>query len=166
MVPAEEDEMAELEIGPLTDRLGDEEIAELAAQMEKMGAPPLPHADDTQVATVGDGIDDNALTEFFDLLEVHDMAAEIFLPIEFEGSVEVAELRVASLPALVDVLEEIKDELDIADGEDEDDEELEEEDDEDEDRRILDAQLRVVWKLFYTGAQAAMERHLPLHVKS
>jgi hypothetical protein len=61
------------------------------------------------------------------------------------------------------VLDEIKDELDIDQEEADEDEE---DDDFDDDRRILDGQLRQVWKLFYDGAVAAMERKLPLHVKS
>jgi hypothetical protein len=153
--------MAEIEIGPLSDRLSDEEIAELSRQMEKLGAPQLPHADDAAAAPVGD-LDDEVLSEFFDRLEVHDAAAEIYLPVEFEGGVEVAELRVGSTSVLLDVLEELKDELDI----DEDEDEEDEEDEEDDDRRILDAQLRQAWKLFYDGATAAMERKLPLHIKA
>src|SRR5437016_3937333 len=126
--------MAEIEIGPLTDRLSDDEITELARAMEKLGAPQLPRADDTQASAVGDNIDDDALTEFYDRLEVHDLAAEIYLPVEFDGSVEVAGMRVASASVLVDVLEEIKDELDI--DEDEDEEEDEDAADFDDDRRI------------------------------
>ena len=151
--------MAEIELGPLTDRLSDDEIKELAAHMEQLGAPQMPHGDDTQVAPVGEGVDDNVLTEFFERLDSHDCAAEIYLPVEFEGSIEVGQLRVASAPFLLDVLDEIKDELDV-EAEDEDEEDY------DEDRRILDAQLRVAWKLFYNGATAAMERHLPLHIKA
>lgn len=152
--------MAEIEIGPLTDRLTDEEIAELAAQLEKVGAPQLPHGDESHQATLGDGVDDNALSEFMDRLEGHDTAADIYLPVEFDGILEVAELRVGSLPLLLEVLDELKDELD--------DEEEEAEDDEsyDDDSKILAAQLRITWKLFYTGATSAMDRHLPLHVKS
>jgi hypothetical protein len=155
--------MAEIEIGPLTDRLSDEEIADLASQMEKLGAPQLPHADEAQVATVADGVDNNTLSEFFERLDTHDAAAEIYLPIEFDGCLEVAGMRVASASVLVDVLEELRDELDI----DEEDEEEDDGDDEeeDEDSRILEGQLRQVWKLFYGGAQAALERRLPLHVK-
>lgn len=153
--------MAEIEIGPLTDRLSDEEITDLSSEMEKLGAAPLPHADDTAAAAVGGGLDDSVLGEFFDLLEVHDVAAEIYLPVEFEGSVEVAHLRVASAPVLLEVLDEIKDDLEI----DEDDTDAEEPDEADADRRLLEAQLRQVWKLFYSGAQVAMERHLPLHIK-
>jgi hypothetical protein len=157
-----EDAMAEIEIGPLTDRLSDEEIAELARQMEKLGAPQLPRGDETGATAFNDVIDDDALSEFQDRLEAQDLAAEIYLPIEFDGAVEVAGMRVASASVLLDVLEELKDDLGI------DEEEDEEEDDEadfDDDRRILEAQLKQVWKLFYTGAQAAMDKKLPLHIK-
>lgn len=152
--------MAEIEIGPLTDRLSDDEIAELASQLEKHGAPQLPHGDDSSQAPLGDGIDDNALSEFMDRLEGHDAAADIYLPIEFDGSFEVAELRVGSLPLLLEVLEELKDELD------DEEEEAEDEESYDDDQRILAQQLRSAWKMFYNGAVAAMERHLPLHVRS
>ena len=152
--------MAEIEIGPLTDRLTDEEIAELAAQLEKVGAPQLPRGDDGHQATLGDGMDDNALSEFMDRLEGHDIAADIYLPVEFEGIVEVADLRVGSLPLLLEVLEELKDELD------DEEEEAEDEESYDDDQKILAQQLRSAWKLFSTGGAAAMERHLPLHVKS
>lgn len=152
--------MAEIEIGPLTDRLTDEEIAELAAQLEKVGAPQLPRGDEAHQATFGDGIDDNALSEFMDRLEGHDIAADIYLPVEFDAIVEVADLRVGSLPLLIEVLEELKDELD------DEEEEAEDDDTYDDDQRILAQQLRQAWKLFSAGGAAAMEKHLPLHVKS
>jgi len=153
--------MAEIEIGPLTDRLSDEEIAELARHIEKLGAPELPRADASEVATVADSLDNDALTEFYERLDVHDMAAEIYLPVEFEGCVEVAGMRVASAAVLLDVLEEVKDELDVdADEEEEDDDGL------DDDRKILEGQLRHLCRLFVDGARTAIERNLPLHVKS
>ncbi len=152
--------MAEIEIGPLDDRLTDEEIAELAAQLEKVGAPQLPRGDEGHQATLGDGMDDNALSEFMDRLEGHDIAADIYLPVEFEGIVEVANLRIGSLPLLLEVLDELKDELD------DEEEEAEDEESYDDDQKILAHQLRQAWKLFSTVGAAAMERHLPLHVKS
>jgi hypothetical protein len=153
--------MAEIEIRPLTDRLSDEEIAELSAQMDKLGAPPLPHSDNNEVVHVGEGLDDNVLAEFFDRLESQDAAAEIYLPVEFEGNMEVAGMRVTSLSHLVEVLDELKDELDSEEDEvDEDDDAF------DDDSKILSEQLREAWKLFHSGALAAIERHLPMHVKS
>lgn len=153
--------MAEIEIGPLTDRLSDDEIADLVARMERMGTPKLPDGDDKEGTSVGDGLDDDVLVEFLDRLDGHDVAAEIYLPVEFEGAIEIADLRVGSAPALLEVLDELKDEL-IAEDEDED----EEDDDDDEDRRIHGRELRRAWKMFYDGAQAAVERKLPLHVRA
>jgi hypothetical protein len=153
--------MAEIEIGPLTDRFNDDEIAELAAQLEKVGAPQLPRGDESQQTSLGGGIDDTALSEFMDRLEGHDSAADVYLPVEFDGIFEVAELRIGSLPMLLEVLEELKDELD-----EEEEEEEEDEESYDDDQKILAQQLRQAWKLFYNGATTAVERHLPLHIKS
>ena len=152
--------MAELEMGPLTDRLSDDEIGELRKKMDKHGVPPLPPGDDSHAGIIGDAIEGPVMTEFLDRLDGHDVAAEIYLPVEFDGSFEVGGLRVASLPTLIDVLDEVKEELAL------DDEELDEDDEDfDEDKQILEEQLREVWKHFYDGAQAAMEKRLPLHVK-
>jgi hypothetical protein len=152
--------MAEIEIGPLTDRMTDDEIAELAAQLEKVGAPQLPRGDEAHEASLDAVVDDNALSEFMDRLEGHDVAADIYLPIEYEGIVEVAGLRVGSLPLLLEILEELKDELD------DEEEEAEDEESYDDDQKILAQQLRAAWKIFSTGGASAMERHLPLHVKA
>jgi len=157
--------MAEIELGPLTDRLSDDEITDLKARMERMGAPRLPEGDDKEVAPVGDGLDDDVLTEFLDRLDGHDAAAEIYLPVEFEGAIEIADLRVGSALFLLDVLDELKDEL-IAEDEDEDDEEEEEEEEDDEDRRIHGRELKRAWKLFFEGATAAVEKKIPLHVRA
>src|SRR5688572_26877655 len=154
--------MAEIEIGPLTDRLSDDEIADLKARMERMGAPRLPDSDEKEVAALGEGLDDDVLVEFLDRLDGHDVAAEIYLPVEFDGAIEVADLRVGSAQVLLDVLEELKDELVAEEEEDEEDEE----EDADEDQRIHGRELKRAWKLFYEGAQAALERKLPLHIKA
>jgi hypothetical protein len=153
--------MAEIEIGPLSDRLSDEEIAELAGSLEKVGAPQLPRAQDDATVTVGDGLDDDALLEFLDRLDAHDLACEIYLPVDFDGRVEVADLRVGSASLLLEALEELKDELAIEENLDDEEEEEFEEDEE----SLMDAKLRHLWKVFYDGATLAMERHLPLHVQ-
>jgi hypothetical protein len=150
--------MADIEIGPLTQRLSDDEIAELAGQLERHGAPRMPSAGDDSPVTIADAVDEDALEEFYDRLESHDIAAEIFLPMEFDGRVEVAELRVGSAVVLLEALEELRDELSI------DDEQLDEDDEDDEDDDVIESKLRHVWKLFYDGVQTALDRHLPLHV--
>ena len=153
--------MAHIDIGPLVERLTDDEISDLKLRLERMGAPRVPEADENEVISAGDAIDDDVLTEFLDRLDGHDAAAEIYLPVEFEGAVEIGDLRVGSASFLVDVLEELKDELT---SEDEDEEEDDVEDDGDE--RIHGRQLRRAWKLFYDGAQVALERKLPLHIRA
>jgi len=152
--------MAEIEIGPLSDHLSDEEISDLAGALEKFGAPRLPRSDETAGATIAEGVDGDLVTEFLDRLEAHEVACEIYLPVEFEGRVEVAELRVGSSAALLDILEEMKEDLDIEDASDG------EEGDEDYagDVEMILKQLRHIWKLFYTAAQTSLERRLPLHV--
>jgi hypothetical protein len=153
--------MAEIEIGPLTERLSDEEIVELANGLEELGAPRLPKAADDSPVPVGDALDGDALAEFLDRLEAHDIACEIYLPVEFEGRIEVADMRVGSAMALVEVLDELRDELAIDEDADE-----EEEDELDDEVAIQEAKLRHLWKLLYDGAQAAIDRHLPLHLQS
>ena len=81
--------------------------------------------------TIAARLSEEALTEFLDSLDAHDLGAEIYLPIEFEGRVTVGDFRVASTQALLDVLEEMREELDV-DGEEEDEDEEEEEEEEDE----------------------------------
>ncbi len=153
--------MAEIEIGPLTDRLSEDEINELRGALERLGAPALPPTDESHARPVGD-VDDEVLTEFLDRLEAHDAACEVYLPVEFDGRVEVADLRVGSAMQLLEVLDEIKDDLAIAD--DEEEEEADEEDD--EYGEVLQTQLRECWRAFYAGCNATLERHLPLHVKA
>ena len=154
--------MAEIEVGPLSDRLSDDEIAELAKQMEKLGAPSLPRSE-SEGHVLADGIDDDTMAEFLDRLDAHDLAAEIYLPMEFEGVAEVAGLRVASAQVLLDVLEEVKDELDVEEDEDEEDDE---DDDDEEDDRISEAKLKHLWKLVFDATKAAIERKLPLHLRT
>jgi hypothetical protein len=167
--------MANIEIAPLADRLGDDEISELARALTKIGAPKLPE-DDDGATTLAANLDDEVLAEFLDRLEVYDMACEIYLPGEFEGRVEVADKRVGSAPALLEVLEELRDELSLEDdeeeeeGDDDEEDEEEEEDDEDDygkgDMQLIDEQIRRLWKIIYEGAQAAIDRNLALYVRS
>ena len=155
--------MAEIEIAQLGERLSDEEIVQLAGALEELGAQTLPKADDGTAVTIGD-VDDDIMTEFLDRLDAHDIAAEMYLPMEFDGRVEVAGLRAASAVHLCEVLEEMRDELAMEEEEeDEDDEEAEDEESE-ADGDFMASQLRMCWKLFYDGAHIAVDKHLPMHV--
>ena len=165
-------DMAEIEIGPLADRLSEDELKELAQKLAKLGAPPLRSDPDGDAALVS-AVDGAILVEFLDRLDAYDLACDIYLPGEFEGRVEIGEYRVGSAPALLEVLEEMKDEMapeDDDEGEDEDDEDDDDEDEDDEEDddysnlKIIEEKLRRLWKVIYDGARAAIERNLPLYV--
>jgi hypothetical protein len=182
--------MAEIEIGPIADRLSEEEIEELRKGLEKLSAPKLGNTDDGAPASIAVGLDDDVLAEFLDRLEIHELACEIYLPMEFEGRLEVGDLRVGSAVALLEILGEIKEDLLVDDeeiedetkeaSEDEDADEEEEEDEEDEDEEdeeeedddeddydeldLIENQLRRIWKFFKAAAETAIARKLPMYV--
>ena len=156
--------MADIEVQPLAERLSDEEIEELAGALESVGAPRLPRVPEDMELTIAEGIDDKVLEDLLDRLEALDAACDIYLPIEFDGPVQVGDLSVGSLPALLEALDELKDELSVDEG-DADDEDESDEADEDEDADdVLAGKLRAMWKLVWKGATEATERVLPLHL--
>jgi hypothetical protein len=96
------------------------------------------------------------------------MGADIYLPIEFEGRITVGDYRVGSSHALLDVLDEMKEELDVESDEEyeEDEEEEEEEEEEDDDEgTVIEAQLRHIWQLVSDAAAESVEKNLPLHLQ-
>src|SRR5947207_218730 len=122
--------MSEIELAPLSETLDDDELRTLQKLVEQAGARLAGNEDQTR-HKIATRLDEDAMTEFLDRLEAHDMAADIYIPVEFEGRLTVGEYRVASAQLLVDVLEEMKDELDVEEEKEEyEDEELEDEDEE------------------------------------
>jgi hypothetical protein len=158
--------MAGIDIAPLADRLADDEIDELTTSLKQAGVSRLNHGSDDAATVITEDLDDDILEEFLDRLEVHDLACEIYLPEEFEGRVEVADVRVGSAASLIEVLDEMRDELFADEDEDEDYDDEDEDEEEEDEGAVIEGKLRHVWKLFYTGAQAAVDRHLPLHIQS
>jgi hypothetical protein len=158
--------MAEIELAPLSHRLDEEEMRTLARRLEEVGAPALGRSDEHASHTIAARLSEEALTEFLDRLDAHDLGAEIYLPIEFEGRVTVGDYRVASTQALLEVLEEMKEELDV-DSEDEDEDEEEEDEDEDmeDEGTVIEAQLRHIWQLVADGATESIDKNLPLHLQ-
>jgi hypothetical protein len=157
--------MAEIELAPLSHRLDDDEMKTLARLLEEAGVPRVGKADEHSTHTIAARLSEEALTEFLDRLDAHDIGAEIYLPIEFEGRVTVGEYRVASSQILLDVLEEMREELDV-DAEDEEEDEEEDEDEEEEDEgTVIEAQLRHIWHLVADGATESIEKNLPLHLQ-
>lgn len=161
--------MSEIEIAPLSETLDDDELKTLQKLVEQAGAK-LSADDDQTRHKIATRLDEDAMTEFLDRLEAHDMAADIYIPVEFEGRLHVGDYRIASAQLLGDVLEEMKDELDVEEEEEEEEEaddaeEEEEEEAEEEDTTVIEAQLRHIWKLVSDGCAEAVEKSLPLHLR-
>jgi hypothetical protein len=159
--------MSEIELAPLSETLDDEELKTLLKLLEQAGARMGGNEDQTR-HKIATRLDEDAMTEFLDRLEAHDMAADIYVPVEFEGRLHVGDYRVASAHLLVDVLEEMKDELAVEeDAEEYEDEEGEEdeEDEEEEDSTVIEAQLRHIWQLVSDGCNESVEKNVPLHLR-
>src|SRR5206468_4107522 len=147
----------------LSHRLDDEEMKILIRRLEEVGAPALGRSDEHASHTIAARLSEEALTEFLDRLDAHDLGADSYVPIEFEGRVSVGDFRVASTQALLEILEEMKEELDV-DAEEEEDEEDEADETEDE-GTVIEAQLRHIWQLVADGATESIDKNLPLHLQ-
>jgi hypothetical protein len=158
--------MAQIELAPLSHRLDEDEVRTLSKLLVESGAGAFEKTDEHASHTIAARLSETALTEFLDRLDAHDLGAEIYVPLEFEGRVTVGDYRVASSQALLDVLEEMREELDVDADEDEDEDEEEDEEDEEEDEgTVIEAQLRHIWHLVADGATESIEKHLPLHIQ-
>ena len=159
--------MAEIELAPLSHRLDEEEVKTLWRLVSEAGAAAPEKSDEHASHTIAARLSEEALTEFLDRLDAQDLGAEIYVPVEFEGRVTVGDYRVASSQALLEVLEEMREELNV-DADDDEDEEEEEDEDEDEDEdegTVIEAQLRHIWHLVSDGVTESLEKNLPLHLQ-
>jgi hypothetical protein len=121
--------------------------------------------DDHTTHTIAKRLSEDAMTEFLDRLEAHDMAADIYLPVEFDGRLHVGDLRVASAVTLSETLEEMKEELAIEDDEYEEDDEEEDDEEEVDEGTVIEAQLRNIWQLVVDACSESLEKSLALHLK-
>lgn len=157
--------MSEIELGPVSDRLEDEEIKTLHRLLDQAGAKYSAQEDHQTTQTIAARLSEDAMTEFLDRLEAHDMAADIYLPTEFEGRLSIGDWRVASAQSLIDVLEEMKEELAVEEDEYADDDDEEEEEDEAEEGTVIEAQLRNIWRLVNDACAESLDKNVPLHLR-
>lgn len=150
--------MPELRLLPIEDVFSKAQIKTLEKELKELGAEGLAEGDETD-DDFEDALTEDQLTDFADRLEAHDLACDVYLPVEFEGRVEVGDYGVGSAHALLEVLEEMREELDI-------DEELDEEEEEELDLEVIQEQLRFSWRVFLRAANACVEKQLPLHIIS
>jgi hypothetical protein len=83
--------------------------------------------------------------------------------VEFEGLLEVGDYTVGSAYALLEALEELREELDLDDDradKNEDEEEAEEE----EDLGTISRELAHAWRIYMRGAATCTKRQVPLYV--
>ena len=158
--------MSEIELGPVSERLEDEEIKTLHRLLDQAGAKYTAQEEHQTTQTIAARLSEDAMTEFLDRLEAHDMAADIYLPAEFEGRLSVGDWRVASAQSLIDVLEEMKEELAVEEDDHEEyDDEEEEEEDEAEEGTVIEAQLRNIWRLVNDACTESLDKNVPLHLR-
>jgi hypothetical protein len=160
--------MAEIEVGTLPDRLDDDEVAlVLEKTREQLGEPDfeLPAGDTGAGGNLASDISEVVLAEFMDRLEISDLGCEYYVPAEFSGKLNCGDYCVGSVFALVEILEEMMDDLDIEDVDDDLDEVLDE-DDYASDLELLQAKLRLLWRTFYDAAGEAIDSELCLFVVS
>jgi len=148
--------MAELRLLPLEDSLSGKQIGILKRELVELGADEISETDDD--SDFEESLTEDQLTDFMDRLDAHDLACNIYLPLEFEGLVEISDHTVGSAYALIDALEELREELDIDEEENDDDDDL--------DMQVIVEQLRFTWRLFLRAASTCVERQIPLHVIS
>jgi hypothetical protein len=157
--------MSEIELGPVSDRLEDEEIKTLHRLLDQAGAKYSAQEEHQTTQTIASRLSEDAMTEFLDRLEAHDLAADIYLPAEFEGRLAVGDWRVASAQSLIDVLEEMKEELAVDEDEFDEADEEEDEDEEEEEGTVIEAQLRNIWRLVNDACAESLDKNVPLHLR-
>jgi hypothetical protein len=156
--------MSAIELAPLSDRLDEEEMKSLTRLLEQAGAK-LPDMEDHTTQIFAKRLSEEAMTEFVDRLDAHDVAADIYLPVEFEGPLQVGDLRIASAFSLQETLEEMKEELAIEDDDYEEDEEEDEDHEEMDEGSVIEAQMRNIWQLVTDACSESIEKTFPLHLR-
>src|SRR5262245_167037 len=111
--------MGRIQLAPLTERLENGEIDEIRKSLKERGAGRIPDEDESETRPLADGLDEDILRTFLDQLDDHDIACEIYLPVEFEGRFEIGDIQVGSAHELLGLLEELKDEFEVEEDEEE-----------------------------------------------
>jgi hypothetical protein len=176
--------MPSLELCPLSEHFEEDQIETLAEELEAADAAPLDLDDTVQSEILEQDFDDDIFADFWDQIEANDAGCDVYLPIDFEDTIVIADRRVGSSHALMLVLSNMKEDRSIADDDDDGDDEgvdiddeLEEFDDygsEDEHFagdeegtiELKDEQLRQVWKIIQRAARLSISKNLPLFVHS
>ena len=149
--------MPELKLVPLEDLLSEKDREKLLQELRELDVEELP-PEQEDAEDIEESLGDDPYTDFLDRLEALDTAANIYVPVEFEGTFDVGDFTIGSTLTLLEALEELREELDL----------LEEPEDDDEDDELnmdfLGEQLRHAWNVFSRAAASSVARNLPLHL--
>ncbi len=149
--------MPELRLVPLEEMLGKAQLKELAHQLADLGIDDIPLGDDGEL-DLDEVLTEDQLTDFMDRLEARDLACDLYLPVEFDGRLDIGHHGIGSAYALLDALVELREELDI-------DEDASEEDEEKLDLEVIEEQLRFAWRTFFKAANMCIDKQIPLHIR-
>jgi hypothetical protein len=149
-----------IELRPVFDVFTNDEIADLEDKLKKLGAPKLSDHGGEDVEELAADLDGSALEEFKERLAEHDVDADMYLPIPFNGSVDCALGKLASAQTLLRALLEMRSDLELEDVES--DEAEDDETPEDADDGL--AKQQALWRLFSSGANRAVKRRQRLEV--
>lgn len=151
--------MPELRLIPLDELLSPAQLRSLTKQLHELGVEELDLADEAETE-FDEVLSEDQLTDFMDRLDAHDLGCDLYLPVDFEGQIEIGDQSIGSAHALLAALDEIREELGIDQDEDEEGEEEEEELDLD----VIEEQLRSTWRTFHKAASTCVEKQVPLHI--
>ncbi len=147
--------MPELKLVPLEELLPENEREKLMLELKELDVMELPPEEDDDVE-VEEPLEDDHFADFLDRLEALDIAANIYLPVEFDSTFNMGDFTFGSALTLMEALEELREELEV----------LENPDDEDEEdgmnMDVISEQFRFAWDAFSRAAAGSVARQLPL----
>jgi hypothetical protein len=149
--------MAELRLVTLEDVLTKKQLESVERELSEVGVEKLPEPGDD--FDLEESLPDDQLTDFMDRLDAHDLSCDLYLPAEFDGTFDVGETSVGSTYALLEALDELREELDI-------DEAASDDEEEEMDIEVIEEQLRFIWRAFLRAASTAIDRQVVLQVVS
>ena len=158
--------MSEIELVPCPTRLEDEEVKTLHRLLDQAGAKYSAQERHQTTQIIAARLSEDAMTEFLDRLEAHDIGRRHLLA----GRVRGTALR-RRLPGRLGpgAGRRARGDEGRAGGRGgrgyEDDEEEEEEDEEDDEGTVIEAQLRNIWRLVNDACGESIDKNVPLHLR-
>lgn len=184
--------MATIELTTLSEHFDSDEIAALVGAIAEVNPEDFSLAHEGDSLIIESSIDDDVFDDFRDRLEANDSNADVYVPVDFEDVLTVGDSRVGSSQALLLVLDSLREDFFVDDGEDDEEEaledaefdedlaeggpEFEDEGPEEEDEaaryysdentgiEMKDEQLRHIWRAMHKGARHSVQKGLCLFV--